>query len=464
MDISGISTSVSANSDGRSASAIADSRRPEQAGTVEQSRQQYMPGRKRPAGSGVGYVRQELQLALRTRFRAQFPAALPSYAAFQQAATSESVANEVLGVARQVVAESPMTAAESLISFRAKVHETATYVRETLGSQGDDVGEVDDVVTRVAEGLEQIETEATNNRESSASVLAVDTRSKQRSTIQIRTQEGDVVRFSLKRVDSMSASDVAYTDGDMSITSTEIAMSSRSRMMMSVEGDLNETELAAIQNVFAKAEMIANEFFGGDVGAAFNIAQGFEFDTEQLARVNLQFRMRQISNVAYAASARVAPLPAPEASPLTGPEKPVVTVAEVRGAPEPAPVVAPEQPIVTLPDVREVPKPYTQPVIKDPAAETQSVEQAVPADAVTPLEPSALENFLDSLSAFLRSVGEGFAARADETAFTYHFSESFKLEMLKAVFHTVAPGELTHAADNAATVIDSLSETVDESA
>ena len=66
------------------------------------------------------------------------------------------------------------------------MEETASYVRETVGDY-DDAAEVDDAVAKVDQGLSKLEDEVAANRESSASILVVDTRSKQRSTIQIRT-------------------------------------------------------------------------------------------------------------------------------------------------------------------------------------------------------------------------------------------------------------------------------------
>lgn len=71
-------------------------------------------------------------------------------------------------------------------------------------------------------------------------------------------------------------------------------------MVLRVSGDLNEKELAAITSVLEQAQKTAKEFFGGDIGAAFNQSQDFEFDAEQLARVRLCFRMHQVTNVSYA--------------------------------------------------------------------------------------------------------------------------------------------------------------------
>jgi len=230
--------------------------------------------------------------------------------------------------------------------------------------------------------------------------------------------------FGLKQVGSLSAADVVATDGNSVTTSTEVAVSGRSRMLLNVEGDLNASEFAAIQNVFAQAEQIANEFFGGDIVAAFDLAQGFEFDTQQLARVNMRFKLDQESNISYAETVRpVIAAPGTAALPAT----------EAVRANSPAPVA--------VPTAAEV-----------PAAANQ-------VDEITPPQSSALSGFFDALSTFLRSVGEGFEAGSSSGSFSFHYSESFKLELLKAVIHTVAPDESTAAAASAGTLIDAVAGT-----
>ena len=441
MDIPGISTSVSANSFASSSTAGTDFHRSKRVEGTREPRHDHENGHhgKSRKGLALGVFKQELHIALKAHFHAKFTVMQQGYARQQEPVTSDDVAEEALGAAKQLVAEEPTKAAKSLISFRAKVEETASYVRETVGDY-DDVAEVDDAVAKVDQGLSKLEGEVAANRESSASVLSVDTRSKQRSTIQIRTQEGDIVRLSLRRIDSTSASDVAYSNNEISLTATEVAVSSRSRMMLKVEGDLNESEMAAIQNVFAQAESIADEFFSGDVSAAFNIAQGFEFDTGQLARVNIGFRMSQVSNVSYAEASRpaafaatlepaVEQVPSVPVTPATAAHEPVTTSTTAA-----APVVV-EQPVT-----------FDGENVAEAIASAESVETAAPI-------ADALSIFFEQLTAFIRTVGEGFAAGS----YSYHYSESFKFNLLKAVMHTIAPSDAGNAAENAETVIDQIS-------
>ncbi len=427
MDINGISTSLNAKGL-LSAPDRIDLPAPDKAQSEVPRKQDHGVYARR--GLALGILKQELSMRawIRARLSTSFAEPRP---------TAETIAEDALAAAKQIVAESPSTARESLVSFRSRVEQATSYAREAIGAD-DDADEIDEVVAKVDEGLGELEDDVAGYRESSASVLAVDTRTKQRSTIRILTQEGDVVRLSLRRADSLSATDVAYSDGNVSVSATEVAVSSRSRMMLSVKGDLNEAEFEAIRNVFAQAEAIADEFFGGDIGAAFGVARGFEFDTEQLARVNMRFRMREISTVAYAETVRTLPAAARQDPRFLGPPE-VADPIEPRPydeAPEPFPYD--EAPILPVPgtepsDVIDVELPTPAPV------------QPAPVDKPA---TSAFESFFETLNAFLRSISEGFQSELSGSSLRYHYSESFKLEMLGAVLHTLAGAEEMHGGED----------------
>ena len=203
-------------------------------------------------------------------------------------------------------------------------------------------------------------------------------------------------------------------------------------MMLRVKGDLNESEYAAIQNVFSQAESIANEFFDGDLAAALNLAGGFEFDSDQLSRVKMRFRSHQVSNIAYTET-MTRPQPA-QIEESVAPAAPQVALrAPVTAAPEPAPERAP--------DVAE-PAPTPTP-------------EAAPASPNV-IDDQSLASFFETLSGFLRSVSEGFEPASGGGSFRLHYSESFKLDILKAVIHTVAPEESSVVADNTVHLIDNL--------
>ncbi len=369
----------------------------------------------------LGVFQQEMRTTMKSSFRAKFAVPQGGYA--QAAPAADDVAAETLGAAKQLVAESPTNSGKALISFRAKVHETASYVRETVGVR-DDIAEVDDAIAKIDDGLNTLEEEVAANRESSASVLNVEMRSKQRSSIRIRTQEGDVVKLSISRRDRMEASDTAVSDANGTASTTEVEISSRSRMTLKVDGDLNDAEMAAIQNVFAQAEDIANQFFNGDIGAAFELAAGVEFDTEQLARVNMGFRSFQSSEISYRET----------------------SVTRLTAPPPAAPVATPPGDSDTS-SVATATAVAATDAVEAPAANTAVADEpAAPA-----IDSSALADFFGLLSNFLRSVGSGFDGgdTTDKVSFRLHHSESFKLTILKSVMHAAAPDEPAEAAATA---------------
>ncbi len=425
MEISTVSGSAISN---RLASAAAPggSIRSQEPATVGDAQDRGTgPEFRQRGGRSLGVFGKELRLALMARFRARFSQSHSAYSDNKAPASADDVAQEAVAAAKQVARERPTQVAKSMVSFRATVRASAEYAQKTVG-KSDDAAEVDDALQKVDQGLKELERASSSDRESSASVLSVDMRSKQRSTIRIRTQEGDVVRFDLKRVDRLSANDRAVADDDGFMSLTEVEMSSRTRLMMRVKGDINENELGAIRNVFAQAEAMANEFFDGDVAAAFAMAQGLDFDAEQLARVNMRFRSQQVSNVAYR-------------------ETVVQRAPEPR---EPAPVPAPAE----LPPV-VAPVELPEPALVTPEA----VAEEVPA-VVADVEDDALTGYFDQLSDFLRSIGEGF----ESGSFRYHYSESFKLTLLESVMHVVAPEQRTGEAATETSPATGASDSADD--
>jgi len=205
--------------------------------------------------------------------------------------------------------------------------------------------------------------------------------------------------------------------------------------MLKVDGDLNESELAAIQNVFAKAEQIADEFFGGDIGAAFNMVQGFEFDSEQLAKVNMRFRMREVSRISYS-----------ETRTTAGPA--VEAISEPQSAPEASAIAAPAAASSTVP--------AAEPVAVALPVDAPAAPKPLPPVA-EPVDTAALSRFFESVGTFLRSVSEGFSIESGGASFKYQYSESFKLSLLQSVINTTAPDDSPDAAANANAVIEQMS-------
>lgn len=255
---------------------------------IDDARRVERPERRVDTGTrALKILRQEIRQVLSASFRIKYAATPTAYGNTGDPVSRGDVAEEVINGARAVADRAPVKARESLVKLRGEVETAARSARNIVGDEGRN--DIAGTLGTVRQGLAGLEKDAARNIESSASVLSVESRLKQRSTIRIRTQEGDVVRLDLRRSEKLSAEDISMADRESRFASTSLEVSSRTRMALKVNGDLNEAEFAAIQRVFAQAEAIADEFFNGDLAAAFDMAAGIEFDSEQLARVKMRF-------------------------------------------------------------------------------------------------------------------------------------------------------------------------------
>jgi hypothetical protein len=106
------------------------------------------------------------------------------------------------------------------------------------------------------------------------------------------------------------------------------------------------------------------------------------------------------------------------------------------------------------------------PAAADPAAAAAATVDtpAVGADAAPAAEPvsvpviadDAIAGFFQMITNFTRTVSESFEIGGNGSSYRYQYAESFKLELLKAVFTTAAPADSEPVAAKAAQLIDVL--------
>ena len=156
-------------------------------------------------GRALEVLRQEIRYVLAARLGVSLNARPPS---FNSAQSVDQVAAETLGAAARLLKDNPDIGTYALLKFRQRVESAATFTRQSFGQDGD-IADVDQALAKVRSRLDVLDERASRNVESSASVLSIETRQRQRSTIRIRTQEGDVVRLDLRQSSRLSAQDIA---------------------------------------------------------------------------------------------------------------------------------------------------------------------------------------------------------------------------------------------------------------
>lgn len=128
--------------------------------------------------------------------------------------------------------------------------------------------------------------ETTSTRQTSIS--AAERYSKAESfSLDVMTREGDKVSIRFNSEASQTASLGAYSDGNASALSFGLERSASSSYSFSVEGDLNEEELDALTEMIQDLNVIADDFYSGDVQDAFAKATEFEMDKSQFMNLNV---------------------------------------------------------------------------------------------------------------------------------------------------------------------------------
>ncbi|MEE4299748.1 MAG: hypothetical protein V2J24_09925 [Pseudomonadales bacterium] len=413
------------------------------------------PGRERGKALGradgfaLGALRQEIRGALSEKFSVAFSSVVGAYE--RSAPTASDVAGDALAAAGQVVKSAPLDASAALKELRSDVAAAGEKVRDVVDEA--DLDDVEEAMARIDKGLDKADDDAARNTISSASFLSAESTLRQRSTIRIRTQEGDVVRLDLRRRESFSAEDVSLQGPQGSFTSTELSASSRSRLAFTVRGDINEQELAAIQGVFERAESIAADFFGGDLARAFDAASGLEFDSEQLSRVRLSFREREVTRVNFAQFGTVLPAERPDAaaSPVGEPGAVLPSPEADRSAPPAVRVARAPAPTSEQPAAADIPPAG---VGARPVDDDQASSQTEAPVAPAPEAEDPIDAFAEMLGSFLRSTLEGFGSGGEQRFF---FGESFRLNILRSVITVSAPDGAEQAGEVAGKLIDAVS-------
>jgi len=118
-------------------------------------------------------------------------------------------------------------------------------------------------------------------------------------SLTVTTQDGDEVTINFA---SQSRSEQSYgieTDGSSTSALFNISRSEESSYQFSVNGDLDNDEIDALQNLIKDVNEIAGEFFDGDIQKAFDIASEYQMDKSELSSMNLQLsQTEQYSSIA----------------------------------------------------------------------------------------------------------------------------------------------------------------------
>ena len=114
---------------------------------------------------------------------------------------------------------------------------------------------------------------------------------------EIRTNDGDIIRLNIGRGMSHESSfGAAYSEQSNSYTN----------ISYSIDGDLDEDELAALDELFFKVNKLADSFFSGHIEQAFKQAMRLDYDSTELAGFSLNLSQTQTMAETYREIAQLA--------------------------------------------------------------------------------------------------------------------------------------------------------------
>lgn len=124
-------------------------------------------------------------------------------------------------------------------------------------------------------------------------------RTKNNFEFEVVTQEGDVVKIkAMSDNETFQEALLAQKDGK-EIYYNYSEENNRSGFNLQVKGDLNDSEMAALEDLMAQVNSLAQEFYTGDLGTAFDMAMELTSDAEQIAQFSLNLKQKHVSSSEY---------------------------------------------------------------------------------------------------------------------------------------------------------------------
>lgn len=125
--------------------------------------------------------------------------------------------------------------------------------------------------------------------------------------LSVTTREGDRLRISIAQASATySQTGVVASSGEAGSALAAVSRSGSLQIgawQVSVEGDLNEKELASLEKLFTQVQDLSNKFYAGDMAGAFDRAMALQLDGEQLASMSLRLTQTSVRQATDAYSA-----------------------------------------------------------------------------------------------------------------------------------------------------------------
>lgn len=139
---------------------------------------------------------------------------------------------------------------------------------------------------------------SSESRPASSSVYAAAyQRNSETFDFQLTTRDGDVVTISAFRDQAAYSELYVGSNGGADESYAGAARAGESGFSLQVDGDLDEAELLAIEDLLTQVDALAEEFYTGDLETAFKMALELESDPNEIAKFSLDLSQTQASYI-----------------------------------------------------------------------------------------------------------------------------------------------------------------------
>lgn len=113
------------------------------------------------------------------------------------------------------------------------------------------------------------------------------------SSIEIKTQDGDIVTINLQRSSSINTAEFAYSNSGTNAEGFATNVDKSFSLEFSVQGNLDEDELKSINKLLKNIESVADKFEYGSLNAALAKASKLKFDATEIASFSASFQSQK---------------------------------------------------------------------------------------------------------------------------------------------------------------------------
>ncbi|VXC23991.1 conserved hypothetical protein [Pseudomonas sp. 8BK] len=237
--------------------------------------------------------------------------------------TPEKVAGRILGFIEQRLQSEQAAGADPnklkglLEQARSGVEKGFAEARKILDSmgvlQGKVASDIDDTYQKIQDGFSDLDKRFNPDAalvEGSTNIAAYSERfAAQAETfdMEVTTRDGDRLRISIAQASAnwSQSGVVASSNGNGSsvVASSQSGSLQIGAWQVSVEGELDDEERAALEKLFGQVQDLSNKFYAGDLSGAFDRAMALEMDGEQLASMSLRLTQTTVRQATDAYSA-----------------------------------------------------------------------------------------------------------------------------------------------------------------